>query len=76
MIISSPKYRIIQRETIEPEIKADLIVDKNFDNGYITVSLVPHKDFYIQRAIDICSQEGSSWLSKIEEIKKKGFNTF
>lgn len=75
MVISSPKYRIIQRETIMPEIDVNLIVSQNFDNGYINIILEPHKDLYVQRAIDISAKENnSSWLNNIKTIKEKGFN--
>ena len=41
IVLSSPKYRIMQRETISPEIYgATLEAKLNFDNGYIDCSLV------------------------------------
>lgn len=75
MVVTSPKYRIIQRETIMPEIDVDLKIKQNFDNGYIDILLEPHKDFYVQRAIDISTKNNSSqWLDKIKTIKEQGFN--
>ncbi len=42
--VSSPRYRIIRRETIEPDIVASLIATSNFDDGYITVKLKGQKN--------------------------------
>jgi hypothetical protein len=44
LTISSPKYRIMEKISIDPEIKADLSVKLNYENGYIDVSLIGHKD--------------------------------
>lgn len=40
LTISSPKYRIMQKPSIDPEIKATLNATLNYDNGYITIDLV------------------------------------
>ena len=37
---SSGKYRIMQKKSINPEIKADLVPELNFENGYINVRLI------------------------------------
>ena len=44
LIVQSPRYRIMQRTTIEPDLKADLVASVNFDNGYVDVGLVGHKN--------------------------------
>lgn len=44
MVISSPRYRIMQKLSIDPEIKATLAADMNFDNGYVNIRLVGIKD--------------------------------
>lgn len=40
MEVSSPKYRIMQKQSIEPNLKAKLDVSLNFDNGYIDLKLI------------------------------------
>lgn len=40
----STKYRIMQKETIDPEIKAIVQADLNADNGYVNVRLIGIKD--------------------------------
>lgn len=42
----SPKYRIMDKETIDPEIRATVQVDLNRNNGYVNVRLVGEKDPY------------------------------
>lgn len=42
--LSSPKYRIMQKKSISPEIKTSIIAELNEDNGYINVSLIGEKD--------------------------------
>lgn len=37
---TSGKYRIMQKKSINPEIKADLVPELNFENGYVDVKLV------------------------------------
>ena len=44
LIISSPRYRIQQKVSIEPNLNADIRLDLNFDNGYIAVSLDPYME--------------------------------
>lgn len=39
---SSGKYRIMQKKSINPEIKADLVPSLNFENGYVNVNLMGH----------------------------------
>lgn len=76
MVISSPKYRIVQRETINPDIEADLSVIQNFNNGYINIGLVPHKDFYLTKVfaiIDSLETNRYQWLNTQQSIIDKGF---
>ena len=42
LVISSHRYRIQQKISIEPNLNADIDLGLNFDNGYITVSLIPY----------------------------------
>jgi hypothetical protein len=44
MEISSSRYRIMQKQSITPQIKATLTAELNFDNGYIDVKLVGDVD--------------------------------
>lgn len=44
LTISSYRYRIMQKLTIDPEVKASLKASANYDNGYINVSLIGDKD--------------------------------
>lgn len=75
MVISSPKYRIVQRETIDPELYADIALTQNFNNGYIDVSLSPHVDYFAQRAYNIVFEtKDTSWLDAPITIMAKGFN--
>lgn len=39
MVCKSPRYRIMQRTTIDPENNLQLKVDLNNDNGYVVISL-------------------------------------
>lgn len=39
LIESSGKYRIMQKKSIDPEIKADLIPILNYENGYVNLTL-------------------------------------
>lgn len=41
---SSGKYRIMQKKSIDPEIKADLVPTLNFENGYVDVKLDGQKN--------------------------------
>lgn len=43
LTISSPRYRIMQRTTIDPDLKAELVASVNFDNGYIDIGLIGEK---------------------------------
>lgn len=42
MRVSSGDYRIMQKKSIDPEIKADLIPSLNYENGYVTINLQGH----------------------------------
>lgn len=44
LTISTPRYRIMQKLTIDPEIDASLVAEANHDNGYIIISLIGGKD--------------------------------
>lgn len=44
MFISTPRYKIVQRSTIDPEIKATLEATLNYDNGFIDIQLIGEKD--------------------------------
>jgi hypothetical protein len=66
---------MIQRETIDPELYADLNVTLNFDNGYIDLSLNAHKDDFIERAIQLMNSEPTTkWMEEESTIIKKGFS--
>lgn len=41
---SSPRYRIIQQTTVDPEIKAELQVSMNNENGYVNINLIGEKN--------------------------------
>ncbi|MBQ7820090.1 MAG: hypothetical protein IJ341_10385 [Bacteroidales bacterium] len=43
LTLSTPRYRIMQKPSINPEIKASLNVALNYDNGYIKVNLIGEK---------------------------------
>ena len=44
MTISTPRYKIVQRATINPEIQAALEAILNYDNGFIDIQLIGEKD--------------------------------
>lgn len=44
LVVSSHRYRIQQKISIEPNLNADIDLGLNFDNGYITVSLIPYME--------------------------------
>lgn len=78
LVISSPRYRIQQKVSINPNLNADIQLDLNFDNGYVAVSLVPYtKDgavigsngaFLLSRA---CSDTN---YTKWDNLKRFRFN--
>lgn len=37
--VSSPRYRVTQKRSINPELEANLLVTLNYDNGYVDLSL-------------------------------------
>lgn len=39
MVVESPKYRIMQKNSIDPELQAKLIAELNYDNGYANITL-------------------------------------
>lgn len=44
LTVSSPTYRIMQKKTVNPEIKVDLQVEMNFDNGFVDLNLIGYKN--------------------------------
>ena len=44
LLCSSGRYRIMQKKSIDPEIKADLILTANQENGYVVINLKGHKN--------------------------------
>ena len=42
LVAASPKYRIMQQNSVKPELNADVIANVNFEDAYIDVSLVGH----------------------------------
>lgn len=42
MKVSSGTYRIMQKKSIDPEIRADLLTKLNYENGYVTINLQGH----------------------------------
>lgn len=44
--VSSDYYKIMQKQSIKPEIKATLVPSLNFENGYINLTLVGEKNEY------------------------------
>lgn len=43
LTISSPRYRVMQKLSIDPELKAEIKVSLNYDNGYININLIGEK---------------------------------
>jgi hypothetical protein len=58
LVVSSPSYRITQKQSINPEIKAELEASLNYNNGYIDIRLLGNKtdvysgSFIISRACE------------------------
>ena len=44
MKVNSPRYRIMRRQSIDPEIQAELVAELNTENGYINLTLLGHKE--------------------------------
>lgn len=44
MEVSSPRYRIMQKRSIAPEIDAIVNAEMNYENGYVDIKLVGEKD--------------------------------
>ena len=66
----------MQRTTIDPDLKADIVASVNFDNGYVDIGLVGHRNsegveeivtgsFILSRA---CLEDSN--YSKWEEISR------
>lgn len=43
MTVSSPRYRVMQKLSIDPDIKATINVSLNYENGYININLIGDK---------------------------------
>lgn len=78
IVVSSPKYRITQRQTIDPELDAEMSAVNNFDQGVVEIFLNTKPDYYVQRAIELCKKlNDNSWLTEINsEIMEKNFSSF
>jgi hypothetical protein len=67
--VSSPRYRIIQRRSVSPDIKAELKADLDYDNGHIKLSILDTEDPIISGAFLISrasSRNNYTW----EEFKR------
>lgn len=74
LIISSPKYRIIQRETLSPELHAKILLTQNYNNGYIDINLEPEQDHFIKRVVEISNKNNNfSWINNKDNILSEGF---
>ena len=51
IVASSPKYRIMQRLSIDPEIHAILNASANFEEGYVDVYLIPEVGYSQQELL-------------------------
>jgi len=39
LTVKTPRYKIVQRKSVDPSITADLVATLNFNNGYIELTL-------------------------------------
>lgn len=80
MEVSSPRYRVMQKASIAPEINTKLIAKLNFDNGYVNLSLQGELDddgketattgsFLISRA---CSDDGYKIWNEVLRFTLRG----
>lgn len=46
LVVKTPRYRIMQKTSVDPELDATLNVKLNFENGYVDVDLIGTKDAY------------------------------
>ena len=44
LTVATSGYRIMQKKTIDPEVKVELVADLDFDNGYVDISLKGFKN--------------------------------
>lgn len=68
--VASPKYRIQQKQLIEPDTKFSVLISKNYENGYVNISLQSdEKEKYLSSGFFIVSRtsEDSDFL-EWEEI--------
>lgn len=43
LVVSSPRYRITQKKSINPDLNATIFATLNYDNGYVEVSVVSNE---------------------------------
>ena len=79
MTIKSPKYKILQKRLIPPNLNAQLKAELNFDNGYIDIKLVGNTEndiatgaFIISRA---CSTDNFKTWSEVFRFSLHGDST-
>lgn len=79
---SSRRYRIIQKQSIPPEIRATFITSLNYENGYIDLTLMGEKDkrqeektvtgsFYVSRSSEEDGYKTWNIISKFELHNQK-----
>lgn len=75
LTISSPKYKIMQKVSIPPEMEATLTANLNYDNGYIVVNLIGSRDNYnieipVTGSFLLCRSSEDSNFTKWDEISR------
>lgn len=69
LVVHSSKYRIAQRRSVAADINADLVAGRNFNNGYILLSLVDKADPVISGTF-LISRSSSKNNYQWEELKR------
>ena len=69
LIVPSAKYRIVQRRSVAADIKAGLIAGRDFNNGYVVLSITDKIDPIISGTF-LISRAGSNNDYRWEEIKR------
>lgn len=69
LIVPSAKYRIVQRRSVSADIKAGLIAGRDFNNGYVVLSITDKIDPIISGTF-LISRAGSNNDYRWEEIKR------
>ena len=73
--VKSPLYKMIQRETIDPELYGDLTAEANFEDGYIEISIEPITDYFFKKAYQLYQRSADkTWINNIETIEAQGFS--